>query len=526
MIEAPQKTFVAQDNDSFRDKIATIDDNGHRSWIYPKQPKGKFYAWRTYLSYILLLFLFGMPFIKVAGEPILLFNILERRFIIFGLHFAPQDFHLFVFAMLIFIVFISLFTVVFGRLFCGWVCPQTIFMEMVYRKIEYWIEGDANAQKRLNKAPWTSDKVVKKTIKQILFFGIAVLVANTFLSYIIGVDAVYQIATDPIQQHLGGFIAMVVFSFAFYFVFAYMREQVCVTICPYGRLQSVLQDKDTIAVYYDFERGEPRGKLQKKRKNRVSSYVALPVIDTVNIPSNLKTCDNPNPCGNCQVGGSCDGHAHHDTTQKSQTFVTPKGDCIDCKLCVQVCPTGIDIRDGIQLECINCTACMDACDDVMSKIDKPIGLIRHDSYNGITQKRKHIFTNRVKAYSLVLVALLSIEIFLLVNRTDVETLFLRTPGMLFQQTDHGTIQNLYNYQIINKTRNDLSLQFRLVEPKGTLQLVGKMPLSVASAVTEGAVFVEIPETELTDRKTEIKIEVYTDEKVIDVISTNFLGPVK
>jgi len=234
--------------ESYRDHIATVDQKGKRIWIYPKKPSGFYYNLRSYVSWGLLLFLFGMPWIKVGGEPILLFNVLERQFIIFGLHFAPQDFHLFVLAMLIFIIFIALFTVVFGRLFCGWVCPQTIFMEMVFRKIEYWIEGDANAQRRLNKAPWNSDKILKKGSKQAIFFLISVLIANTFLAYLIGIDEVLRIASEPISNRPGGFTAMILFSGAFFTVFSVMREQVCVTICPYGRLQGVLLDKDSIVV--------------------------------------------------------------------------------------------------------------------------------------------------------------------------------------------------------------------------------------------------------------------------------------
>jgi cytochrome c oxidase accessory protein FixG len=259
------------DTEAYRDSIATVDEQGKRLWVYPKKPKGRFTNWRNYLSWVLLAFLFGMPFIKLNGEPFLLFNILERKFILFGIVFLPQDFHLFGLAMITFIVFIILFTVVFGRLFCGWVCPQTIFMEMVFRKIEYWIEGDANAQRKLNLAPWTTDKILKKSAKQAIFFAIAVLVSNTFLAYIIGIDEVIKIATEPVSMHLGGFIAMILFSFAFYFVFSYLREQVCTTICPYGRLQGVLLDKNSIVIAYDYIRGEPRGKIKKEPKNPIQN---------------------------------------------------------------------------------------------------------------------------------------------------------------------------------------------------------------------------------------------------------------
>lgn len=481
-----------EDTEAYRDKIATVDERGKRVWIYPKKPNGPYYNARTIVSIFLLAFLFGMPFVKVNGDPLFLFNVLERRFIIFGIQFMPQDFHLFVLAMLTFIVFIILFTVIFGRLFCGWVCPQTIFMEMVFRKIEYWIEGDANAQRRLSKAPWTTEKVIKKVSKQAIFFAIAVLVANTFLSWIIGVDQVIEIASEPVQQNLGGFIAMIIFSFAFYFVFSYMREQVCIAICPYGRLQGVMLDKNSIVVAYDYIRGEPRGKLKKSAKKESTALAA-------------------------------DGATATNPIQKIENQL---GDCIDCKLCVQVCPTGIDIRNGTQLECVNCTACMDACDEVMEKIDRPKKLIRYDSLVGIEEKRNKIFTGRVVAYSVVLGLLLAVNVFLLSSRTDVEALILRTPGMLYQKVDETHISNLYNYQIINKTKEEFPVEFRLVSHEGEIKPVGTLPTTKANGVVEGAMFIEIDLDQLKARKNNIVIEVYSGDKVIDKVKTSFLGPMK
>ena len=359
------------DTESYRDHIATVDEQGKRIWIYPKKPTGKYYNFRTYVSWILLALLFGMPFIKVNGDPLFLFNILERRFILFSVVFTPQDMHLFALAMITLVVFIVLFTVVFGRLFCGWVCPQTIFMEMVFRKIEYAIEGDANQQRKLNIAPWTRDKAIKKISKHAIFYLIAILIANTFLAYIIGIDDLFEIISEPVSQHIGGFLALLIFSAVFYFVFARFREQVCIVVCPYGRLQSVMLVKESIVVAYDWIRGEPRGKIKKKKGPEAEQL--------------------PEP-----------------------------GDCIACKLCVQVCPTGIDIRNGIQLECVNCTACMDACDEVMEKVDRPKGLIRYDSISGIEQGNKKVLDTRVWAYSGVLLALIGLQIYLFSIRSDVE----------------------------------------------------------------------------------------------------------
>jgi len=503
-----------KDAEAYRDKIATVDEGGKRVWVYPKKPSGRYYNARTYLSWLLLAFLFIVPFIKVGGEPLLLFNILERRFILFGVLFMPQDFHLFVLAMLTFIVFIALFTVVFGRLFCGWVCPQTIFMEMVFRKIEYWIEGDHNAQRRLNKAPWTRDKIVKKTAKHVIFFGIAILIANTFLAYIIGIEEVSQIATEPVSMHLGGFIAMVLFSGAFYGVFAWMREQVCTTVCPYGRLQGVLLDQNSIVVAYDFVRGEPRGKIRKSTKRVAKKVKRNPMEsiqeEVVQAPQkNLST------------------EAESAESKPIEMVANKLGDCIDCTLCVQVCPTGIDIRDGTQLECVNCTACIDACDTVMDKVGRPRGLIRYDSYNGIAEKRNKIFTPRVIGYSIVLGILLVVNVLLLTGRNDVETLILRTPGMLYQEVENNYISNLYNFQVINKTKDAFPVEFRLSEEtEGRIKAVGTLPNTKPGGVIEGAIFIEIPESELAGRKNDITVEVYSNGEQIDRVRTTFLGPVQ
>lgn len=486
-----------QDTEEYRDSIATVDKSGKRIWIHPKKPNGWYYNARTWVSFALLAVLFGIPFIKVNGEPLLLFNILERKFILFSIVFTPQDLHLFALAMVTLMLFIVLFTVVFGRIFCGWVCPQTIFMEMVFRKIEYWIDGDAAQQRKLAAASWTGEKIGKRALKYVIFFAIAVVIANTFLSYVIGVDEVKKIITEPISLHTGGFIAMLIFSGIFFFVFTYMREQVCLVVCPYGRLQGVLLVQDSIVVHYDYVRGEPRGKISKQAVSGGSSAmgttaVALPVV---NQP-------------------------------------TAKGDCVDCKLCVHVCPTGIDIRNGTQLECVNCTACIDACDSVMEKVDRPKGLIRYDSETGIKASRnpeykRKIFTTRVWAYTGVLTALIALQIVLFANRSEVETVILRTPGQLYQKIDGG-YNNLYNFEVINKTAQDISgIEFRIKNPGGKIKFVGEAgTVAPKQGLLKGVFFVEMSTESLESRKTEIEIEVLSNGKVVDHTKTNFLGPIK
>lgn len=472
----------SEDTEAFRDSISTVDAQGKRIWVYPKQVSGFFTRWRQYTSYFLIALLFAMPFIRIGGEPLFLFNVLERKFVFFGQLFLPQDFHLFVFAMLTLMVFVILFTVVFGRIFCGWICPQTIFMEGVFRRIEYWIEGDANAQRKLNNQKWTGEKWRKKLLKWAAFYAIAVLISNVFLAYIIGSESVLRIITEPVSAHWGGFIAMLIFAAVFYLVFAYMREQVCIVVCPYGRLQGVLLDRDSIVVAYDFVRGEPRTKIKK---------TATPSVEMTS---------------DMLQGG---------------------GDCIDCKLCVQVCPTGIDIRNGTQLECINCTACIDVCDAVMEKVHRPTGLIRYDSYNGIAEKRKKRFTTRMMAYTGILLALIGLEVFLLNQRVAVETLILRTPGKLYQEVDQNHLSNLYNYEVLNKTnKNYGTVAFKLLEPKGEIKLIGQLGQLDQSAQLSGSMFVILHKNDLTGHKTKLKIEVSAEGEVFEIVKTNFLGPIQ
>jgi len=463
-------TNSIKDTDEYRDKVSTIDDEGKRIWVYPKKPKGSYTKAREILAVFLLIFLFGTPFIKVYGQPLLLFDILNRKFIIFGLVFWPQDFFLFVLATLSLIVFIVLFTVIFGRLWCGWACPQTIFMEMVFRKIEYWIEGDARKQIALDKSPWTTRKVFKKTLKQSLFYIISFFIGNTFLAYIIGVDQLFKIITDPPSEHIAGLSFMILFSTVFYGVFAFLREQVCTMVCPYGRLQGVLLDPNSIVVAYDFKRGEPKEKFSRKYERK-----------------NL-------------------------------------GDCVDCKQCVEVCPTGIDIRNGTQLECINCTACIDACNSVMKKLKWPTGLIRYSSYNGILEGVKLRFTPRIAGYTSILLALLIITNIFLFGRSPVETTILRTPGLLYQETDDGNIANLYNLKIVNKTHESQAVELRLKSPKGTIKMVGGDLVIPGGGLFKSAFFVEIPVKNIIVARQSIYIEVFSGQELIEEIRSSFIGP--
>lgn len=471
--------------DQFRDRLATVSETGGRNWIYAKKPSGRFYNARTIFSWLLLGFFFSGPFITINGNPLLLVNILERKFVIFGVAFWPQDLHLLVFGMLAFIVFIVVFTAVFGRLFCGWACPQTIFLEMVFRKIEYWIEGDASAQIRLKRAPWNAEKIIKKVSKHGIFYALAFIISNLFLAYIIGKDQLFEIITDPPSEHAGGLTAMIIFSGVFYGVFAFMREQVCHFVCPYGRMQSVMLDNNSINVMYDYVRGEERASVGDRKKVEVGKATLA------------------------DLGFS-----------ENASF----GDCIDCYQCVKVCPMGIDIRNGTQLECVHCTACIDACDDIMDKIDKPRGLIRYSSENIIRGEETKVFTPRVIGYSAILVILLSVFITLLTMRSDLETTILRQRGTLYQTLPNDVYSNIYELKIINKTFDEMEYELRLLAPEGELVPLGIMETVPPQDLAEGRFLIKLPENQLTGLQTELTFGIYVNGEQIETVTSGFIGP--
>lgn len=458
-------------SESFRDRIATVDEAGKRKWIYAYKPKGKFYNIRTWLSLFYFIIFFGTPFIQIDGRPLFMFNIPEGKFILFTKIFWPQDFFIFGLTMITFVFFVVLFTAAFGRLFCGWACPQTNFMEMMFRKIEFLILGDAPAQRQLSKAPWTSKKIFKVGLKHVVFYLLSFIIANFFLAYIIGMPALIKIITEPISAHVVGFASILVFSGVFYGVYAFFREQACTVVCPYGRLQSVLLDKNSMIVAYDYKRGEPRGNAKKVHTDQL-------------------------------------------------------GDCIDCFQCVKVCPTGIDIRNGVQMECVGCTACIDACDNVMDKIGKPKGLIRYASENSIANGIPLRYTSRMKFYTALCALVLLILGSILATRKDVDATIIRTPGILYQERGTDSISNLYNIKIVNKTTKNVQLQLQLHDKNGKIDIIGKPYVMVPKdGQGSGEFFVTLPKKIIKERSSHIIIDLMANNKKIASLKTNFLGPV-
>jgi cytochrome c oxidase accessory protein FixG len=462
-------------DESFRDRIATVDEKGKRKWVFAQQPKGKFYNIRTWVSWGFFALFFALPFINLNGRPLFLFNIPDAKFIIFGKIFWPQDFFIFGLTMVTFIIFIVLFTAAFGRLFCGWVCPQTIFMEMLFRKVEYLIEGDAAKQKILNKSSWTAEKIRKKLTKHVAFFLLAFIIANFFLAYIIGIDELKKIISEPVSEHFVGFMAILIFSAVFYGVYAFFREQVCTVVCPYGRLQGVLLDRNSMIVAYDYKRGEPRSKYKK-----------------------------------------------------GQTAELNTGDCIDCFQCVKVCPTGIDIRNGTQMECVGCTACIDACDKMMDAVDRPKGLIRYASENGIAEGKRLRYTGRMKFYTIILIVLTGLLSALLLSRKDIDGTIVRTRGQLYQERGTDSISNLYNIKIINKTIKNIPVTLKLegdFGKTGYVQLIGTEKILLKEEdQASGSFFIVLPRNVIDKRKLKLKIGLYEGDKKVTSISTNFMGP--
>ena len=397
--------------------LSTLNADGSRRWLKPRVSPGRFLNRRRVVGYALIAFFCMLPHLRIAGKPPILLDLVRREFTFFGLTLYPTDTLLF--ALMMLSVFLSIFflTAMFGRVWCGWGCPQTVYLEFVYRPIERFFEGAPGRKKKVG--AW------RKPAKLLTYLVISFLLANTFIAYFVGTDNLFRWMTGSPFTHPVGFLVMAITTFLMMFDFAFFREQVCIVACPYGRFQSVMLDRNSLIITYDEKRGEPRGK--KKRGAKSEGDISLKVLPE----------------------------------EQAQ------GDCIDCKMCVTTCPTGIDIRDGLQLECVNCAQCIDACDAIMDKIGRPRGLIRYGSQAAVLDGKKSRFIRpRTLIYPAIILGLVSAFMFVLVTRAPAYISILRQRGLPYTLLDDGSVVNVVTVKVQNRMPEDALFTFALSDVEG------------------------------------------------------------
>ena len=424
--------------------LSTLNADGSRRWLRPRLSRGRFLRWRRVVAYALIAIFTLIPHLRMNGKPLVLLDIIRREFTFFGKTFLPTDTLLL--ALLLLIVFFSIFlvTALAGRVWCGWACPQTVYLEFVYRPIERLLEGAPGQRKP------TTMLGLRKFIRFALYLLVSAFLAHTFLSYFVGTENLRRWIFHSPHEHPVAFLVAIATTGLMMFDFGYFREQVCIVACPYARFQSALLDRDSMIITYDYKRGEPRGKARKTRPGLAPGQaLALPVL----------------------------------------------GDCIDCTMCVQTCPTGIDIRQGLQLECIGCAQCIDACDAVMDKIGRPLGLIRYSSQRAIEEGRARILRPRVVIYPLILLALVAAFVLVLANKRDAEFFLLRERGLPFQTLASGDIANQMRIRITNRTDDPAEYTVELVgEPALRLQTENNpVPVGPGEQFNERLLIIAAPE---------------------------------
>lgn len=395
--------------------LSTIRADGSRKFVHPSDVHGPFTTWRRVVALILLVVYVALPWITVNGFPAVFLDVQQRRFHFFGLTLAAQDLWIGFFLVTGLALALFYVTSIFGRIWCGWTCPYTVFLEHLYRRVERWIDGDGPARRRLEDAPWSLSKISRRVFKHAVFIVISAVIAHVFLSYFVSIKSLYGMMRSSPAQHVEAFVIVVSLTGALYFSFSWFREQFCIILCPYGRMQSALTDDNSVVIGYDKKRGEPRGKV---------------------------------------------------TAEKSA------GDCVDCRRCVQVCPTGIDIRNGLQLECIGCAACVDACDDIMIKLKRPKGLVRYDSHNGLQGGRTRIIRPGTVFYTVVLLAWAAAFTVAITWISPLRASVVRMGGASFY-VDNGVIRNQFQLRVINKRNNVSTYRIELAgDVPPALQMTG------------------------------------------------------
>ncbi|MGZ0657603.1 cytochrome c oxidase accessory protein CcoG [Coraliomargarita sp. W4R72] len=400
-------------NQPSRATPTTINQDGSRKFLHPADVKGFFTTYRRLFALILIGIYVSLPWIPINGHPAVFLDVLNRRFHLFGLSFAAQDLWMAFFFVSGLGFTLFFITALLGRVWCGWACPQTVFLEHVYRRVERWIEGDAAKRKKLDKQEWDAEKITKRVIKNGLFFGFSAVIAHLFLAYFISIPELYHWMTVSPKEHWGSFLFVFIASSIIFVNFAWFREQLCLVICPYGRLQSALIDDDTLIIGYDETRGEPRGSARQK----------------------------------------------------------DIGDCVDCTRCVQVCPTGIDIRQGLQMECIGCANCIDACDTIMTKLNRPKGLIRYDSQNGLTGQKRRYLRPRTFIYAALMILGAAAFTLSAMQLRSANMNVVRMSGAPYFLTDAG-VRNQYMVRVINKTNETKTYQIACAAEGQTYTMEG------------------------------------------------------
>lgn len=433
-------------------RLSTTDAQGKRIFLFPGDVVGRFRRYRTRVQFFLIAFFLALPWITINSRQALLLDVFNRRFEIFGLslraHNAPLLF--LVLATAAFVLFFA--TTLYGRVWCGWACPQTVFIDGVFRRIERWVEGPALERRRLDNAPWTFAKFYKRAVKWSLYIVVSWIITHSFFAYFVGTEHLYEMMTHSPAENWTSFLFMLALNLLVLFDFAWFREQFCTIVCPYGRFQSVLMDRGSLAVTYDIARGEPRATPQAKHL--------------------------------------------------AKTHGSKLGDCVNCYRCVQVCPTGIDIRRGLQMECIACTGCIDACDAVMSKIGKPTGLIRYDSVEKRVKGRSRLSVRAAVYFVLSLTSAAALA-GALARMDPIGVQVLRAKGEPYstlQIDGQTTVINHLKIEVSNQTDSDSELNVSFVRPPNGLELiVAQRPVVIArSKLDHIDVFVRFPKGALRD----------------------------
>jgi cytochrome c oxidase accessory protein FixG len=446
---------------------ASLPSNGRRKRIHPADVRGRFQRARVVVFVALIGLWAALPWIRIGAHPAVFVDVEARQLYLFGLTFNPQDTWL-LFFLLTGIGFGLVYaTALAGRVWCGWACPQTVFLEGVYRRIERWIEGPREKRLRRDAGPLTVEKVLRKTATHAAFVVASLLVAHIVLAYFASIPKTLAMVRQSPGAHPEAFAWVVVVATILYLDFAWFREQVCVVLCPYGRLQSALLDEHSLVVGYDLRRGEPRGKKGTEGA----------------------------------------------------------GDCVDCKRCVVVCPTGIDIRNGVQMECIACTACIDACDDVMDRLGRPRGLVRYDSLDGLAGNARRIVRPRIVLYTALGLVGAAVAFVATRGRTDYEAALLRLTGEPYA-LDGGDVRDAFQVHIVNKRAEAASYRVE-VEPAQAMAVL--VPIPIVSVASLGDARVPVFLTVVRSSfHAEFPVRVHVtrvDDAKDDVVVTGtFLGP--